>query len=187
MLYHAVDRVFRYFYVSNNHFLFDKAVTISSHTDINDFFNRIASLDLAESYYLRRPASGWVLAGLPNVQIRIMRMRDIPIGSSLILPSYIKRSRSIIGLSHHRYTRHAYTDNLCLFRCLALHYGASDGSLETPTKIYKKRLEQATGLCYDEGIRLDMLDDVETVFKIAINVYSLQQNKSDKVVRISTK
>ena len=42
-------------------------------------FEKIVSLDLGEIYYLRRPTSGWVLVGLPNVQIYIMRMRDIPI------------------------------------------------------------------------------------------------------------
>ena len=115
MLYHAIERTFRYYYVSSNHFLFDKAYTISSHTDITDFFSKIAQMDLADSYYLLRPSSGWVLAGLPNVQIRIMRMHDIPIGAGLVLPPHIKRSKSIVGLTHHKHRRHPYNDNMCLF------------------------------------------------------------------------
>ena len=90
ILYHVIEKVFRYYYVSNNHFLFDKTFTISNHTDIVSLFDKIVSLDLGETYYLRRPTSGWVLAGLPNIQIRIMRMPDIPIGAGVTLPSYIK-------------------------------------------------------------------------------------------------
>ena len=142
ILYHVIERVFRYYYVSNNHFLFDKAFTISNHTDIVSLFDKIVSLDLGETYYLRRPTSGWVLAGLPNIQIRIMRMPDIPIGAGVTLPSYIKRSKSIIGLTHHKIKGHIYNDNLCLFRCLALHYGAKVGGLEEITKKYKKQLEK---------------------------------------------
>ena len=62
ILYHFLKRVFRYYYVSNNHFLFDKAFTISNQTDIIGLFDKIVSLDLGETYYLRRPTSGWVLA-----------------------------------------------------------------------------------------------------------------------------
>ena len=173
MLYHVIEKVFRYYYVSNNHLLFDKAFTISSHTDMNNFFEKIVSLDLGEAYYLRRPTSGWVLAGLPNVQIHIMRMRDIPIGAGIALPSHIKRSKSIIGLTHHEKKGHPYNDNLCLFRCLALHYGADIGGLEEASKSYKKQLEEATGQKYDDGVRLDALEKVEKEFNLAIYVYSL--------------
>ena len=71
MLYHTIDKVFRYYYVSTNHFLFNKAFTISTHTDMTNFFNKISSLDLANKYYMQRPSSGWVLAGVPNIEIRI--------------------------------------------------------------------------------------------------------------------
>ena len=111
-----------------------KAFTISNHTDIIGLFDKIVSLDLGETYYLRRPTSGWVLAGLPNIQIRVMRMHDIPIGAGVTLPPYIKRSKSIIGLTHHMSKGHIYNDNLCLFRCLALHYGAKVGGLEEKNK-----------------------------------------------------
>ena len=84
------------------------------------FFERIVRLDLGETYNLRRPTSGWVLAGLPNIQIRVMRMRDVPIGAGVTLPPHIKRSKSIIGLTHNKKRGHVYNDNLCLFRCLAL-------------------------------------------------------------------
>ena len=100
ILYHTVNRVFRYYYVSANHFLFDRAFTISNHTDMTAFFNKISSLDLANRYYMQRPTSGWVIAGVPNIEIRVYRFHNIPIGTGTELPEYIKRSKSIIGLTH---------------------------------------------------------------------------------------
>ena len=81
MLFHTINRVFRYYYVSTNHFLFSRSFTISSHTDMNDFFVKISGLDIANRYYMQRPSSGWVLAGVPNLEIRIYRLNNIPIGA----------------------------------------------------------------------------------------------------------
>ena len=99
MLYDTVNQVYRYFYVSNNHYLFDRAFTISTNRDMTTFFNKILSLQLTDKYYLQRPSSGWTLAGLPNLKIRVMRLRGVPIGAGVQLPAHIKNSKSIIGLT----------------------------------------------------------------------------------------
>ena len=182
MLYHPIDKVYRYFYVSANQYLFDKAYTVSNHTDMTDFYNKIVALDIANQYYLNRPSSGWVVASLPNLEIKIMRIHGVPIGAGVELPGYIKRSQSIIGLTHHKKERHEYNDNLCLFRCLALHRGQY-----VATTGLKTQLEVATEKSYDEGVKVDQLGDVEDTFNIAVNVYSLQADKSAKVIRISEK
>ena len=87
MLYDTVNQVYRYFYVSHNHYLFDRAFTISSNRDMTTFFNKILSLQLTDKYYFQRPSSGWVLAGLPNLEIRVMRLRGVPIGAGVQLPA----------------------------------------------------------------------------------------------------
>ena len=77
------------------------------------------------------PSSGWVLAGVPNIEIRVYRFHNIPIGASTVLPPHIKRSKSIIGLTHHNGSNgYPYNDNFCLFRCLALCFQASKEGLE---------------------------------------------------------
>ena len=92
MLYHTIDKIYRYFYISSNQYLFDKAYTISNHKDMRDFFNKIMSLDIANQYYLNRPSSGWVVAGRPNLEINIMPIHSIPIGVGMFeLPGYIKK------------------------------------------------------------------------------------------------
>ena len=58
MLYNTVNHTYRYFYVSTNHYLFDRAYTISTNRDMTNFFKKILSLDLADKYYFQRPSSG---------------------------------------------------------------------------------------------------------------------------------
>ncbi len=190
MLYHKTDHVFRYFYVSTNHFLFNRAYTISTQTDMTDFFNKIVGLDIANRYYMLRPSSGWVLAGLPNIETRIYRFHNIPIGAGTILPPHIKKSKSIIGLTHSAGNKtRPYDDNFCLFRCLALCFEANVRTLERIALSYKDKLEEVTGKTYDDGVGLDDLEEVEDMFKVRINVYSLQEgkDKAAEVVRISEK
>ena len=141
ILYDTVNKMYRYYYISSNHYLFDRAYIISTNHDMTDFFDRILSLNLTEKYYFQRPSSGWVLVGLPNMEIRVMRIRDVPIGAGVPLPAYIKSSKSIVSLTHSKNNGYDFNDNLCMFRCLALHFGASIRSLEGPTNRLKQSLE----------------------------------------------
>ena len=96
MLYDLVNQEYRYFYVSTNQYLFDTAYTISTNRDMTDFYDKILALDLANTYYMNRPASGGILTGFPNVFIKIMRIPGIPIGAGeggegAGFPDYIKK------------------------------------------------------------------------------------------------
>ena len=53
------------------------------------FLNKIVPLDLAEKYYFQRHSSAWVLVGLPNIEIQVMRIRGVPIGAGVQLPAHV--------------------------------------------------------------------------------------------------
>ena len=74
----------------------------------------------------------------------------------------------------------------CLFRCLALHFGESIRTLEGTAKHFKKKLVEYTGKRFDDGVAVNMLSTVETCFKVGINVYALQVDKTAKSLRISS-
>ena len=80
ILYHAVDKRFKYFYVSSNTLLFDVAFLVSKRTEINELVEYIIDLDLKSNYYMKRPSSGWVLAGIPNVEIKIFYLPGTLLG-----------------------------------------------------------------------------------------------------------
>ena len=69
MLYHTIEKKFKYFYVSSNNLLFEKAFQVSNKKDVSNLFQHIVDLDLINNYYLKKPSSGWVLVGLPNLEI----------------------------------------------------------------------------------------------------------------------
>ena len=80
ILYHLINKEFKYFYVSSNTLLFDVAFTISNRADIDELMKHIIELDLTSSYYMKRPSSGWTLAGIPNVEIKIFYLSGVPLG-----------------------------------------------------------------------------------------------------------
>ena len=124
--------------------LFEKAVTISNNRDINKFFNRIVSLDLINNYYLKKPTSNWSLVGLPNVEIYVFPIENVPIGASIMLPPHIKNSKSVIGLTHSYSHHHPYEDNKCFWRCLAIRRGAQPWGLERESDKLKNDFENHT-------------------------------------------
>ena len=80
MLYDIVNQEFKYYYVSGNTLLFDVAFLVSKRADINALVEHIIDLDLQANYYMNRPSSGWVLAGLPNVEIKIFYLNGMVLG-----------------------------------------------------------------------------------------------------------
>ena len=144
ILYDTVSQVYLYYLVSTNHLLLDRAMTISTNREMTDFYNEIVSLDIANTYYLNSPTSGWILAGLPNVEIRVYRMRGIPIGPGVELPECVKKSKSIIGLTRDENNGHAHDENSCLFRCLELYFGAPLHRLEREANHLKEKFEKHT-------------------------------------------
>ena len=95
ILYNTVEEKFKYFYNSSNNLLFEHAITIANLKDLSNFYKKVVNLDLATNYYLKKPSSQWVLAGLTNIEIYIFDMKDVPIGNPPTdLPDYIIKSRS---------------------------------------------------------------------------------------------
>ena len=90
-------------------------ITIDNISALNDFIQKICNLDLETNYYLKKPSSGYVLAGLTNVKIEIIELNNTLIGTPTQLPSHIKNSKSIISLINNHQTGKPYTDNKCFF------------------------------------------------------------------------
>ena len=112
-----------------------------------------------------------------------MRIR-VPIDAGVQLPPHIKKSRST-ELTRHESHGHAFNDNLCFFRCLALHFNGSTHNLETEARLLKENLEEHTGQSYNKGVEVNMLATIENFFKIATNVYSPLEDKTAKVIHLS--
>ena len=71
ILYNNLEEQYKYYYVSNNHLLFDTAKLISKRKDIDKLIKRIISKDIPTGIYLQRPDSHWSVAGLANLEMRV--------------------------------------------------------------------------------------------------------------------
>jgi hypothetical protein len=86
---------------------------------------------------------------------------------------------ALVGGSHG-----AYTDNLCFFRCLAVHRGVVDvQDLETPAKTYYREYLQQQDMtpAYFKGVALDELGEVEQGFSLNVSVYDLQETEAGDI------
>ena len=113
---------------------------------------------------------------MTNVTFFVNRIIDHPIGCvrSTPLPLYIKKNKAVIGLEKEPNNSKRYNDNLCFFRCLALHRGCDRYRLEPEVKTLYEAYDQ-----YDvpmeefDGVTLDNLYRVETTFQTNVCVYKL--------------
>ena len=124
----------------------------------------------------QRPTSDWVVELVTNATIFVNRILQHPIGCvGIVLPSYVKFNKALTALEKDHHSR-PYVDNLCLFRCLGLHLG------HDPKALYVRYTNQPVQMF--EGVTIDELHNVETLFEVNIIVYKLSE-KSAQLVRRS--
>ena len=164
----------RYYRSSNNccgRYLEEPSL-ITNRDDFESFLERIREPDILQWAVAQRPNSDWVCEHVTNATFFLNRIVDHPIGCvGIVLPPHIKRNKSIIGLETDGNGR-PYIDNLCLFRCLALHLGREAAALyaeytDTPVRHFA-------------GVTLDELDKVETTFDVNVCVYKLVPTGNEK-------
>ena len=79
-----------------------------------------------------------------------------------------------------------YNDELCFFRCLALHKGFPITSLVKPVRDMLKTYKKKASITDFAGITLDQLEDVSRIFDLPINVYEQNDERTTKLVFLST-
>ena len=165
----------RYYHSSNNccgRYLEEPSL-ITNRDDFESFLERIREPDILQWAVAQRPNSDWVCEHVTNATFFLNRIVDHPIGCvGIVLPPHIKRNKSIIGLETDCYSKTTYNDNLCLFRCLALHLGREAAALyaeytDTPVHDFA-------------GVTLDDLSKIEATFDVNVCVYKLVPTGNEK-------
>ena len=165
----------RYYHSSNNccgRYMEEPAL-ITNRDDFDSFLERIREPDILQWAIAQRPNSDWVCELVTNATFFLNKIVDHPIGCvGVTLPDYLKHNKAIVGLEKDHHRNATYNDNLCLFRCLALHQGCDVRRLETTVvTLYAKYTDIPV---HDfAGVPVDELDKVETKFKTNVCVYQL--------------
>ena len=168
------DRL-RYYHSSNNccgRYLEEPSL-ITNRDDFDRFLARIQESDILQWAVAQRPNSDWICEMVTNATFFLNRIDDHPIGCvGINLPDYVKNNKAIVGLEKDRYRKTTYNDNLCLFRCLALHLGREAAALyaeytDTPVHDFA-------------GVTLDDLSKIEATFDVNVCVYKLVPTGNEK-------
>ena len=140
LLRHVETCELQYYYASNNTRLFTEPILVTNQESFLRFLNRLSIQDPLEHARLQRPNSKWVVEMITNVSFYVYNLGDHPIGGvTPKLPSFITNNPSIISLQNYEKTGKRFDDQLCLFRCLALHLGATTKALEREAKKLSKK------------------------------------------------
>ena len=166
----------RYYHSSNNccgRYLEEPSL-ITNRDDFESFLERIRESDILQWAVAQRPNSDWVCEHVTNATFFFNRIVDHPIGCvGVTLPDYVKNNKAIVGLAKDEHGA-IYNDNLCLFRCLALHLGREAAAL------YAEYTD--TSVHDFAGVTLDDLHKVESKFETNVVVYQLVEIDNGKTM-----
>ena len=153
--------------------LLEEPSLITNRADFDQFLERIHENDVLQWAIVQRPNSDWVCELVTNATFFINRIVQNPIGCvGVNLPIYVKLNKAVVGLEKDQHRKATYNDNLCLFRCMALHLG-----------------REAAALCAEYwdtsvrdfvGVTIEDLHKVETKFKTNVVVYQLVEIANGK-------
>ena len=159
----------RYYHSSNNCCgrILEEPSLITNRDDFDRFLARIQESDILQWAVAQRPNSDWVCELVTNATFFVNKIEDHPIGCvGVNLPDYVKHNKAIVGLEKDSHGV-IYRDNLCLFRCLALHLGREAAALyaeytDTPVHDFA-------------GVTIDDLSKIEATFGVNVVVYKLDE------------
>ena len=153
----------------------DEPSLITNADTFENFLERIKEPDILKWALSQRPNSEWVVELVTNATIFVNRILQHPIGCvGIVLPHHVKFNKAVTALEKDHHCR-PYVDNLCLFRCIGLHL---DQNAKT---LYAKYTDEPVETF--EGVTIDELHKVESLFEVNILVYKLNDTSAQLVRR----
>ena len=130
--YHSSQNNARFFYVSH---------LIRTEEYLETFLADLSRQDMLEFIRQQRPDAKWVVYLLTNMTFYVNKLFDHPFGARVVLSDHSLKNKAIVGLVTG--SNGPYTDNLCFFRCFAVHRGVVVvQDLEVPTNMYYRQYLQ---------------------------------------------
>ena len=164
---------------ANNNLVLEQPFLDSNQADLDRLYEQVNNIDFLEWVRQQRPNSKWMVDLITNVTWFVWRIRDHPIGRGKYLPGYIADTYGFEAVENNANTGKPYEDNLCFFRCLALHNGCHTKNLERDTQYYYQQYRDAgLGKKKFHGVKKSELDNLEKLYEVNIQVYSLAPTQS---------
>ena len=128
ILYNQEQDQYRFYHTwQNNARGLEYPVFINNQVDFENFIKMLANQDVLEQARQQRPDSKWSVFSIVSTSFYINLLLNHPIGCcDSPLPEVIKSIPHVLGLDKNRKSGEEYSDNLCLFRCIAIHQNGGE-------------------------------------------------------------
>ena len=173
ILQNRVTGRYRYFVPYNNNGIFERPLYISRRADLRRLRRELERKDILTELLRNRPDTQWIPVLVTNVHF-VVTETHYPIGQGL-LPEYLLKKDSLYPLIKNQHSGKLYKDNLCAFRCLALHLGYEIRCIDGPAN---QLFRQWSDLSKEEfeGLTFEDFPQFETRFTVNLEVYSLAED-----------
>ena len=116
------DGLCRYFYAHENNTITEISKLVCTQADMNNRKNRKQKMVIVHICTRERANTKWKIYKLTNLTIFASLLKDVPMGcKDTILPEPFLKNHNVNCFTFEKNAKQRYTDNLCLFRALALH------------------------------------------------------------------
>ena len=185
---------YRYFAAHLNNALFEMPLLVTDNLTEQEMENRLREIDIMQSISNFRPNSNWELVLITNIVFFVTQTGFVFGKVPSLFPKRFLHSRGLVSLIKTKHGR--YTDNLCIFRCLALHRLKYKKPQKFPRilALVKRLYKQWVGFLASQdikipscskkysGIKLPHIPLFEQCFQVSIFVYTLAEDKSAQLV-----
>ena len=143
-------------------------IRISNQTDVNEFVKKVESYNPWIFAGTKGDTTVWKVRAILSTTYYVTPLLEFPIGylSYEDIPQFLRAKHSLEPLVKNKKTGLPYNDDLCFFRCVAIHFHPNkDTVLEKEVKVHR--------LAIKGDIDLAKLPDCEECFKLNINVFNV--------------
>ena len=183
VLRHIDAGCYRYFYTEKNTVL-GGPVVVRDRRDMVKLLETLSSKNLNEILADERPDTKWKFFTVTNMTVYATHLDEVPLGCIKVsIPAYILHHNRINCLLSNRQTKEQYSDNLCMFRAVAMHKLTSSssvdfaGGIETMVQQFLSRYLNETGVesRYFKGVPDKNIDTLEKICEVDILMYTVTQ------------
>ncbi|MCG7865753.1 MAG: C2H2-type zinc finger protein, partial [Candidatus Thiodiazotropha taylori] len=166
---------YRYFVPYTNNGVLERALYVSRRADLERLRVQLQHRDITTELLRNRPDTKWIPVLVTNVRFPVWSTH-YPIGQGP-LPDFLLKKDSLYPLVKNQQTGKLYKDNLCAFRCLALHRGHDIKSIEGPAQAFYQQwtVDEEEDDDFD-GLAYDKFPEFEKHFGVNLEVYSLEES-----------
>ena len=106
--------------------------------DITNLKKKLQKMDIVDLCTRERGNTEWKFYKVTNLTVFAALLKDVPMGcKDCVLPEPLLKNQNVNCLTFEKKTRKPYSDNLCLFRAVALHLFGNEGLEEEISKNFK--------------------------------------------------